>query len=319
QAHMPSEFSQRITQIHAAQRNFLVAESHHLDARVCDGRIIDGHGDLRPEHVYLQHRPMIIDCLEFSASLRQVDALDDLSFLAMECDRLGREDVGEGVIAAYAAAAGDAAPRRLCTFYKSHRACVRAKVAAMSRQFGADRAERLAEAIAYLEQAERYLSDLRQPILLVLSNVGHSLNNDLAAAIAQKLDATLLETHREADLPAAARRASDVLAASEICQRCRKLLAQGRSVVLSGEQGLDGLISDVASMARQSGAVAMAVVSSALEENVKKGPAVNGNGAAAGEPRDAWPLLSRMVVSPTASVEESARQVFLELGRHSVR
>lgn len=47
--------------------------------RVRAGRILDGHGDLRPEHVALIDPPAVFDCLEFSAELRQIDVVDELS------------------------------------------------------------------------------------------------------------------------------------------------------------------------------------------------------------------------------------------------
>ena len=64
---------------------------------VTAGRIIDGHGDLRPEHICLTARPVVFDCLEFDPRLRLLDVADELSFLAMECDRLGAGAVGEQV------------------------------------------------------------------------------------------------------------------------------------------------------------------------------------------------------------------------------
>ena len=41
-----------------------------FDERARAGRIVEGHGDLRPEHVCLEREPQIIDCLEFSRDFR---------------------------------------------------------------------------------------------------------------------------------------------------------------------------------------------------------------------------------------------------------
>ena len=65
-----------------------------LEGRARAGRIVEGHGDLRPEHVWLGPPPAIIDCIEFSRDLRILDAADDLAFLAMECARLGVPRIG---------------------------------------------------------------------------------------------------------------------------------------------------------------------------------------------------------------------------------
>ena len=58
-----------------------------FDERVRAGRIVDGHGDLRAEHICLEPQPVIIDCLEFNASLRILDSASELTFLRLECER----------------------------------------------------------------------------------------------------------------------------------------------------------------------------------------------------------------------------------------
>ncbi len=46
------------------------------------GQVVEGHGDLRPEHVILGPSPLVIDCLEFRTDLRCLDPVDELAFLA---------------------------------------------------------------------------------------------------------------------------------------------------------------------------------------------------------------------------------------------
>ncbi len=99
-----------------------------FDQRVAEGRIVEGHGDLRPGHIYLGPPPQIIDCLEFNRELRVVDPLDELGYLAMECSLREREAVGLYLIARYADLSGDSAPPRLLAFYQSRRACLRARL-----------------------------------------------------------------------------------------------------------------------------------------------------------------------------------------------
>ena len=122
----------QVRRIHAAQLRFLRLRQSLFDERAIDGRIVEGHGDLRPEHIYLEgNRPLIIDCVEFSPELRRLDVADELSFLAMECDRLGIGWVGSQVIDFYRRRSGDSLPDSLVAFYKAYRACVRAKVAGL--------------------------------------------------------------------------------------------------------------------------------------------------------------------------------------------
>jgi aminoglycoside phosphotransferase family enzyme len=91
--------------------------------------VIEAHGDLRPEHICLEREPQIIDCLEFSADFRMLDAVDELSFLALECERLGAPELRQTIFTTYAEVTKDAPPDALLHFYQSYRACVRARIA----------------------------------------------------------------------------------------------------------------------------------------------------------------------------------------------
>lgn len=91
--------------------------------------VIEGHGDLRPEHIYLGEPPVVTDCLEFDRNLRLLDPLDELAFLAMECEMLGSPAVGDWLIDAYRIANAAFAPV-LVEFYKSCAALLRARLAA---------------------------------------------------------------------------------------------------------------------------------------------------------------------------------------------
>lgn len=118
-----------IDTVHNAQWRVLTCEPALFDRRAAQGRIVEGHGDLRPEHVCLEPHPVIFDCLEFSRKFRIIDAADELSFLAMECDRLGSAFVGEELFRAYEQLTHDGPPGRLVHFYKAYRACLRARLA----------------------------------------------------------------------------------------------------------------------------------------------------------------------------------------------
>ncbi|MDP3895287.1 MAG: hypothetical protein Q8Q62_01285 [Mesorhizobium sp.] len=67
----------------------LAQSTSRIEARIARGAIIEGHGDLRPEHVCLTNPPQIIDCLEFNRSMRILDPYDEVNYLGMECDMLG--------------------------------------------------------------------------------------------------------------------------------------------------------------------------------------------------------------------------------------
>jgi aminoglycoside phosphotransferase family enzyme len=135
---------------------FLERQAALFDRRVHEGRIVEGHGDLRPEHVGLLDPPVVIDALSFSRDLRIADPADELAFLALECERLGQPVVGSWFLEIYSEETGDAPPAPLVRFHRTYRALRRAKLAIWhvfdpgvdDVQKWRDRAER------YLELAE---------------------------------------------------------------------------------------------------------------------------------------------------------------------
>ena len=121
--------SGRIWRIDRAQRRFLARRGDLLAARILGRRIVNAHGDLRPEHIWIGNPPQIIDCLEFSARLRAVDPFDDIAYLSLECERLGAAWVGERILRQLTLGLHDDVPRALFHFYRCYRATLRARLA----------------------------------------------------------------------------------------------------------------------------------------------------------------------------------------------
>ena len=99
-----------------------------LGERATAGRVLDGHGDLRPEHVCLQRPPVVIDRIEFNAALRQVDPFDELAFLGLECDVAGAPWIAGHLFDAGAAALGERPDAALLRLYTAWRALLRARL-----------------------------------------------------------------------------------------------------------------------------------------------------------------------------------------------
>lgn len=177
----PSEYRRRIANAITAQRRVLLKAEYGLsggvvetvtgqlrkmlmgnapvfDRRVRRGRIVEGHGDLRPEHVFLGPAPAVIDCLEFNRDFRVQDWLDELSFLAMECDMLGAPEIGETILQGVCARLRDEPRHDLVLFYKAFRALLRAKLAILHLQDAdvADPGRWRARAEDYVQLAGRY-------------------------------------------------------------------------------------------------------------------------------------------------------------------
>ncbi|MFC3284533.1 hypothetical protein [Litchfieldella rifensis] len=92
------------------------------DRLLAQRALVDAHGDLRPQHLYLGAHPRVIDRLEFDASLRRLDPLEELAFLTLECDRLGQRWVGEHFLERYELLCDDTSPPGLVPFYQASRA-----------------------------------------------------------------------------------------------------------------------------------------------------------------------------------------------------
>jgi uncharacterized protein len=101
-----------------------------LRERARAGRIVEAHGDLKPEHICLLDPPCVIDALEFSKDLRTLDPAEELSYLWIECERLGSAQAAAYVLEGYCRASRDPVSERLLNFYRARRAMVRAKIVA---------------------------------------------------------------------------------------------------------------------------------------------------------------------------------------------
>ncbi|MGX4640380.1 hypothetical protein [Massilia sp. SYSU DXS3249] len=129
-----------------------------FDARLRAGRVVEGHGDLRPEHVCLEGVVTIIDCLEFARILRVQDITDEIAYLALECERLGAPAEGAHLLECFAQRSGDRPPPELVSFYKSYRATSRAHIAIRHLlEPQADPAHWTRRAAQYLRLAESHL------------------------------------------------------------------------------------------------------------------------------------------------------------------
>jgi aminoglycoside phosphotransferase family enzyme len=74
---------------------FMAANQGRLEARAQAGLVRECHGDLRAEHVIVpvDGEVYVYDCVEFNPDLRYIDVASDLSFLIMDLERLGADDV----------------------------------------------------------------------------------------------------------------------------------------------------------------------------------------------------------------------------------
>lgn len=154
--------AERVAALCQAQLAVLEHRRGWFERRALGGKIVEGHGDLRPEHVFLGPPPRIIDCLEFSRVLRLADPADELGFLALECERLGAPAAGALLLDAWSAISGDVPGAALVHFYQSYRAGTRARIAIrhLAEEQFRDSPEWPRRALHYLRLAEQHQASI---------------------------------------------------------------------------------------------------------------------------------------------------------------
>jgi aminoglycoside phosphotransferase family enzyme/predicted kinase len=145
---------------------YLDGRDHLFEQRVAQGKAVDGHGDLLADDVFcLDDGPRILDCLQFDEQLRLGDGLADVAFLAMDLERLGRPDLADAFLAAYAELRPDRWPSSLAHHHVAHRAQVRALVTAIRVGQGDEEARPLARRL--LQLAADHLESGRVRLVVV--------------------------------------------------------------------------------------------------------------------------------------------------------
>ena len=329
-----------VKRIHTAQKLMLLLKPYEFMDRVCDGRLVEGHGDLRPEHIILGHQPVVFDCLEFNTKMRQLDVADELAFLWMECDYLGAENLGHWIWDAYCQAVGDKPPPKLVNFYKCYRACVRAKVAALRAVQCADAAFDAAqrESLEYLRLADLYAQKIAPPVVMVIRGTMGSGKSTLARALAEQMIAQRISTDElrsevfgPSDMPA--EYGQDLYQPAKrlalyhlMGQQADQFLEQGRSVILDGAFLTRELRDEAYRLAHRRGALWLEVQCVCppeeqrlrIESRIQAGhdssearPELLQQQQQADEP--AWPDQPPVIVDTTIAPQAQAEQVWAAL------
>ena len=186
----------RLSYICQATRETLDRSQGLFERRTAAGRIREGHGDLRTEHVYFTEdgRIQILDCIEFNERLRIVDVASDLAFLAMDLDDHQRPQLTRLLLETYVRESGDAGLLGLLDFYQCYRAMVRCKVNCIqlgntASGEGTAPYDRLhANACRYLTLAQTYAARMARPVLWIFCGLPGSGKSTLARELGWMLD-----------------------------------------------------------------------------------------------------------------------------------
>jgi aminoglycoside phosphotransferase family enzyme/predicted kinase len=162
-----------------------------IRGRVGDGRICDGHGDLRCESICITNGICIYDCIEFNDRFRCGDVAGEVAFLSMDLDARGRPDLGYYFSECYQRRTADSGLFALMPFYRCYRAYVRGKVLSFrldEPEFSEEQRNSAATRAAnYFNLARRYAAPLERPTLIVVMGLSGTGKTSVARAIAGEL------------------------------------------------------------------------------------------------------------------------------------
>jgi aminoglycoside phosphotransferase family enzyme len=185
--------------IRSATRSFLQRRRALFDLRVNEGKIRDGHGNLRTDHIYYTEDGIqIIDCIEFNQCFRCSDIASDLAFLAMDLDFKEYPKTARTLLKAYIHHSDDRDVMMLMDFYKCYRAFVRAKVNCLRlKQEGLGNRERtqlLDATRRFMDLAYRYARQFTRPILWVICGMIASGKSTVARNLAKAFRTKMLRS-----------------------------------------------------------------------------------------------------------------------------
>jgi aminoglycoside phosphotransferase family enzyme/predicted kinase len=262
-------------------RTFVAEHADRFERRRREGHAVDGHGDLHLQHVWYEREdadPIAIDCLEFSESLRKIDAASDVAFLAMDLRYRGANGLAERFLATYARESDDYELYSVVDYFIGYRAGVRAKVAALAARDAAiapaQRARAEESAARHLALAGDALAPRASPALVLVSGIVGTGKSTVAAGLAELLDGAVIASDRvrkrllgiapTARLGSAWREGAyapeqTAHTYAELLARARAVIASGRTAILDATFSSRARRAEAADLARELGCDAFAI------------------------------------------------------------
>ncbi|MFC1801471.1 hypothetical protein ACFLZB_03325 [Nanoarchaeota archaeon] len=115
--------------------DFLKEKKELMKKRAEEGKIKVCHGDLHSGNIFITDKIYIFDAITFNKRFVETDVAEDIAFMAMDLEFLGRNDLSEVFVSEYINLTGDKELMFLIDFYKCYRAYVRGKVMCFQKNF----------------------------------------------------------------------------------------------------------------------------------------------------------------------------------------
>ncbi len=190
---------ERFEMVRKSVLNFFRHQNNLFVRRSLEGKIRDGHGDLRTDHIYFTPEGIqIIDCLEFSAPLRYQDIISDLAFLAVDLEDNDGPELARSLIHQYIDNSHDLESLSLYDFYRCYRAMVLCKVNCLRSQqidpYTLEYKRRIAKADRYLAMAHAYAKAFCRPLMWIVCGLPASGKSTIAAELSAVFDCQVLRS-----------------------------------------------------------------------------------------------------------------------------
>jgi aminoglycoside phosphotransferase family enzyme/predicted kinase len=184
-------------------RDFVKRHAQRFEERRLAGRAVDGHGDLHLQHIWFENDcddPVIIDCLEFSEELRQIDTASEVAFTAMDLRYRDRQDLADRFLRTYASERDDFDLYGVVDYFIAYRALVRAKVAMLTSVDAnidaGQRAGAAASAGRHLKLAGEVMGNRRPGSLVLVGGVVGTGKSTVADALAEQIGGVVISSDR---------------------------------------------------------------------------------------------------------------------------
>jgi len=170
-------------------------------ARKANGFIRECHGDLHLRNIaWVDDKPLLFDCIEFSPILRWIDVISDVAFLVMDLQDRKQPEMAQRFLNKYLEFTGDYTALPILRYYLTYRAMVRAKIDVIrANQDGissSEKSEAEEDFHQYLQLALQYIQP-NKPQIIITRGLSASGKSTVSQALLEHIGAIRIRSDVE--------------------------------------------------------------------------------------------------------------------------